>query len=153
MDSDSHDEYAYEKMEIEMYEISSEDEVLEVISNTEEEPTTSRQMPPVIIIDDDSLEIPELNNWNSYDNQIYSHEREVDVLQRNSPDNVPPDNVHENPDIGENLSQSPSSSENNPEIRDQILPTTEQLVSVADQSRKRKCKTKNISVIPGKLVY
>ncbi|EHB00936.1 Acidic repeat-containing protein [Heterocephalus glaber] len=106
IDSESNDEHIHKKKKVKMYKISSEDEILEVISDTEEEqlPTSTPKSPGVItIIDDDGnnnkLEIPVLKEGGSHDHsQIYSDKKEVDecvVSQHNSPDNV-----HKKQDLG-----------------------------------------------------
>ncbi|XP_013009208.2 germ cell nuclear acidic protein [Cavia porcellus] len=153
IDSESDDEYAHEEKKIKIYEINSQDEVLAVISDTEEEdkeeeeeleveevemeePTTNTQKSPVVIVIDDDdddddgnnkkWEIPELKEGDSHNySQIYSYKREVHesvASQQNSPDNVP-------------LGNDP---EANLEIIDQELPTTDKLISVTEQPRKRK---------------
>lgn len=125
-----------------------EEEELEVEEVEMEEPTTNTQKSPVVIVIDDDdddddgnnkkWEIPELKEGDSHNySQIYSYKREVHesvASQQNSPDNVP-------------LGNDP---EANLEIIDQELPTTDKLISVTEQPRKR--KTSKTCVAPGKPV-
>ncbi|XP_023562888.1 acidic repeat-containing protein [Octodon degus] len=133
INSESDDEYAYKKRKIKVYEINSEDELLEVISDSEEEPTTEIQKSPHNLPDD-----------------VPRDDVPPDDVPRDDvpPDDVPPDDVHEMLDLGENLNQPPNNSENNLEIRNQVLSTTEEPIPVADQPRKRKRKTNNIYTLP-----
>ncbi|XP_005401765.1 PREDICTED: acidic repeat-containing protein [Chinchilla lanigera] len=187
--SESDDEYDYEEKRMKMYEINSEDEILEVISDSDDDeqqqPTTSTMDTcPVVISDDEDdnggndnkMEIPELKEGDSQDpGQICSDKGEVDqgaASQQSSPgnilpagltceqsspgdilpagvtcasvqpDNVPSDNVHEKPDLGENLDQPPNDPEGSPQTTDEKLPATEELPSVAKKTRKRKRKAR-----------
>lgn len=118
------------------------DEILDVLSDTEERAPTKES--PILIIDDDSdFEGPVLiiDEDSCDEGQSTSQEKEMevfDISQHSSPHDAA------EPDLGENLDQPPSGAEATVELED------EEPAPVVEQPRKRKSKTKNICVTPGK---
>ncbi|KAM9577043.1 germ cell nuclear acidic protein [Trichechus inunguis] len=145
------DEYVCEEKKAKMYETSSEDEILEKSSDTDEQLTT-RKLPFPLIDDDDSndLEVPVLKEGNLCDEgQSSSSERELGEFaasQHNSSNDAGEQN------LGENLCQPSNAAEPTLEIADGKLSTDEEPEPVVEQPKKKKDKTKNISVTPGKPV-
>ncbi|XP_014650356.1 PREDICTED: acidic repeat-containing protein [Ceratotherium simum simum] len=149
IDSDSEDEYFPEEQRAKISKISSKDEILEVLSDTDEQPTT--QEPLILVIDDDEsndVEGPVIIEDDSCDQgQISSNEKEMDELlvsQRNSSGDVGEQNV------GENFGQPLNDREANLEISGRKLSSDEEPAPVVEQPRKKKNKTKNLSMTPGK---
>uniref|UniRef100_A0A8D1T4P9 SprT-like domain-containing protein n=1 Tax=Sus scrofa TaxID=9823 RepID=A0A8D1T4P9_PIG len=145
IDSDSDDdEYFPEKKRAKISEISSEDEILEV-SDTDE--LLPQKLPIIISDDDDDSDLEWLREDNSCDQgNVPSSEKKRDgfaVFQSKSSNDVGKQ------DLGENLCQPPNDHpQAKLEISDRKLSTDEEPVPVVEQPRKRKNKTKNISVTP-----
>ncbi|XP_016062863.1 PREDICTED: acidic repeat-containing protein [Miniopterus natalensis] len=142
IDSESDDEHFPEENRSKISEMSGEDEILEVLSDTDEQ--FMIQEFPIIISDDDddsNVEGPVIIEEDATDEvQIVSVEKEMEqfaLSQCNSSDNT-----------GENLCQLPNYAEVEVEISDINMSTDGELVPVVEQPRKRKCKTKNICVTP-----
>lgn len=120
-----------------------------MLPDTGEQPS-SKEPAILVIDDDDSIEVqsPIIIEDDSCDQaQISSNEKEMDgfaVSQCNSSGGVGEQN------LGENLCQSTSDPEANLEIEGGKLSADEEPVFVMEQPRKRKDKTKNVSVTPGK---
>nr|XP_044620199.1 acidic repeat-containing protein isoform X1 [Equus asinus]XP_044620200.1 acidic repeat-containing protein isoform X1 [Equus asinus] len=147
IDSDSEDEYFPEEKRAKMSEISSKDEILEVLPDTGEQPS-SKEPAILVIDDDDSIEVqgPIIIEDDSCDQaQISSNEKEMDGFAVSQCDSS--GGVGEQ-DLGENLCQSTSDPEANLEIEGGKLSADEEPVFVMEQPRKRKNKTKNVSVTP-----
>ncbi|XP_021535461.1 acidic repeat-containing protein [Neomonachus schauinslandi] len=148
IDSDSEDEYCSDKVRAYISDISSEDEILDVLSDTEEQPPTKE--PPILITDDDSdFEGPVLiideDSCDQGPTAPKEKEMEVfDVSQRNSSHDVGELNLGE-PNLGENVGQPANGTEAAVEIAD------EEPAPVVEQPQKRKSKTKNVCVTPSKL--
>ncbi|XP_035581523.1 acidic repeat-containing protein [Zalophus californianus] len=140
IDSDSEDEYFSNKVRAHKPDIIIQDEILDVLSDTEEQPPTKE--PPIVIIDDDSdFEGPVIiiDEDSCDQGQTASEEKEMevfDVSQCNSSHYVG------EPNLGEDLGQSLSGAETTVEITD------DEAAPVVEQPRKRKRKTKNICVTP-----
>ncbi|XP_038306204.1 acidic repeat-containing protein isoform X1 [Canis lupus familiaris] len=142
IDSDSEDEYFSDKVRSHISDVSSEDEILDVLSDNEEQQRPAQEAPilitdddssdfegPVLIIDEDSCDQGQAaSNGNAMDIS--------DVFQHNSSHGVG------EPNLGENLCQPPNVAEATVEIPD------EEPTPVVEQPRKRKSKTKNICVTP-----
>nr|XP_035962036.1 acidic repeat-containing protein [Halichoerus grypus] len=149
IDSDSEDEYCSDKVRAHVSDISREDEILDVSSDTEEQPPTKE--PPILITDDDSdFEGPVLiideDSCDQGPTAPKEKEMEVfDVSQRNSSHDVGEPNLGE-PNLGENVGQPVNGTEAAVEISD------EEPAPVVEQPRKRKSKTKNICVTRSKPV-
>lgn len=115
-----------------------------MLSDTEEHPATKE--PPIVITDDDSdFEGPVLiiDEDSCDQGQTASEEKEMEVFnvsQRGSSHDAGELN------LGENLGQPPRGAEAEVEIAD------DKPAPVVEQPRKRKSKTKNICVTPGKPV-
>ncbi|XP_023363818.1 acidic repeat-containing protein [Otolemur garnettii] len=110
------------------------DAILEEFSYTGKQPTIPK--PPVLTDEDDDsndLKGLKLKEGDSYDQGKFASNASVDVGEQN---------------LGENLCQPSNDPKADPEILDQKLSTDEKPVSVVEQPRKRKEKTKHICVKP-----
>ncbi|XP_058146893.1 germ cell nuclear acidic protein [Dasypus novemcinctus] len=139
--SDCDDEYFFEEKRSKLSDIRSGDEILKMSKQS------TIQEPPILITDDSSdLEGPMLIEESSCENgQIYSDEKELhefSVSKCDSSKEVGEQN------LCENLCQLPNEPEATVEILDENLPTNEEPEPVVEQPKKRKAKTKNISVTP-----
>lgn len=108
-----------------------------------------QKLPIIISDDDDDSDLEWLREDNSCDQgNVPSSEKKRDgfaVFQSKSSNDVGKQ------DLGENLCQPPNDHpQAKLEISDRKLSTDEEPVPVVEQPRKRKNKTKNISVTPGK---
>ncbi|XP_037368168.1 germ cell nuclear acidic protein isoform X2 [Talpa occidentalis] len=144
IDSESDDEHFQDIKRAKITEINSEDEFLETRSDIKEHPNI--QDLPVVITDDESsnLEAPIIIEDSCYQDQISSSEEEMNGLSTSqSRSRGGAGEQH----LDENLCQPPSDPEANLEASDR-KPADEEPVPVAEQPRKRKKKTKNITVTP-----
>ncbi|XP_032187747.1 acidic repeat-containing protein isoform X2 [Mustela erminea] len=140
IDSDSEDEYFSNNVRAHISDISSEDEILDVLSDTEEHPATKE--PPIVITDDDSdFEGPVLiiDEDSCDQGQTASEEKEMEVFNVSQSGSS---NDAGELNLGENLGQPPRGAEAEVEIAD------DKPAPVVEQPRKRKSKTKNICVTP-----
>ncbi|XP_007183690.2 germ cell nuclear acidic protein [Balaenoptera acutorostrata] len=149
IDSDSDDGYLCKQKRAKIAEMHIKDEIVEV-SDTDEQPP---QDSPILISDDDDdddrndLEGPVLIEDDSCDeDQTPSNEKERDefvISQNKSSHDVGKQ------DLGENVCQPPNDDPKAElEISKGKLSSDEEPVLVVAQPRKRKNKTKNISVTP-----
>ncbi|XP_069321042.1 germ cell nuclear acidic protein-like [Eulemur rufifrons] len=146
IDWESDGEYLRKEKKSRLFEISSDEESVEELFDTDDELTI---IEPLIIEEDadsNDLKDPVLKEGDSCDQgQTTSDEKELDestVSQRNVSDDVGEQ------DLGGNLSQPPNDPEANLAISDRKMPTDKKPTSVAKQPRKRKQKPKNICVPP-----
>ncbi|XP_012589372.1 PREDICTED: acidic repeat-containing protein [Condylura cristata] len=141
IDSESDEECFQDRKRAKITEISSEDELLETISDTEEHPKI--QDLPIVITDDESsvLEGPVTIEDSCDQDQMSSSEKEMNEFstsQSSSSDAAGEQH------LDENLGQPPSDSQANLEALGRKLSDEEPV----EQPRKRKNKTKHISVAP-----
>ncbi|XP_020738605.1 germ cell nuclear acidic protein isoform X2 [Odocoileus virginianus] len=144
IDSGSDDDYLPEKKRLKIHDKSSKDESKK-LSGTSKQLTNE---PPIVILDDedDDLENPVVTKDGSCDQgKIVKKKEKKDeftVTQHKL------SSVAGKQNLLKNRRQLPNDRKAKPEILDRELPTNGKPMPVVEQPRKRKYKTKNITVAP-----